>query len=145
LVQIKAIYRALAVEQQARVAVPQPPQVWAATANLAFPVPTTIQSAAHRSQRCFVTQSPEERRRTLLPEALGLVSPRATWVFWHFGHAIEAAVVETPLVLATRSSHCARTLGEAAMPSFVPDLYWPLAGATAVKVTNKVAKTKLEL
>src|SRR5258707_15554932 len=68
-----------------------------------------------------------------------LASLRATYSSVHLGQAIAAIVVETVLSVAPRSASCARTFGEAAMPSSLVVLYW--AFAELARVSNAMPAT----
>jgi hypothetical protein len=75
------------------------------------------------------------------PEPFEAVSLTPTHPSLHFGQAIVSVVVEAAVTAVLRSFSCARTFGEAAMPSPPADLYWALAdkGVTDTVTTAKAS------
>src|SRR5579864_5066921 len=132
--------------QQARFSAPQLLHLWVATASLALPLPAVVHSLPHPPQRCCTTLLVVWPMRALAPAPFGLVSACANQASLHLAHAMEVTVAESAVVVVLRSSNCARSLGEAVMPSSPVGLYWALAVVTVAKTPIKtVAKPRREL
>jgi hypothetical protein len=77
------------------------------------------------------------------PEPFEAVSLTATQPSLHLPQAIVGVAGEAGVTLALRSSNCARTFGEAVMPSSPVGLYWALADKV-VRNTVTTAKARAE-
>jgi hypothetical protein len=131
-------------EQHARFSAPHPVHLWLATDCVALPVPAWFQSTPQPSQRCFAISLVVCPISVRTPEPFEAVSLIAIQPSLHLAQAIVTFVVEANGTIALRSSSCARSLGEAVMPSSPVGLYCALADPLVINAATR-AKARAEL